>query len=165
VADQFNVLDQAASPIFATPTSSNFTSTAAWEANRAVFAYLGNLNRSYRHLRFHIGTASGNIQIGVVRLDPANHLNYTRVMSSGIIACPAAATISYDLGATALTGDHALFFWADNATVTTVWGAFGAANSMGFAKVDSLATGVLATGSVSSWQSQEAIGLIMLEAT
>lgn len=77
----------------------------------------------YRYILLRISVQSGNIQVGVVKLSGANHLQSTRVMNSGIVACPAAGNQRIDLGATTLyPGDYGLFFWADNATVQIPYG-------------------------------------------
>jgi hypothetical protein len=85
-------------------------------------------------MNFYVGVSSGNIQIGVVSLAPSGSggtINATRIIDSGIVACPAALEVRYDLGATVLPpGDYALFFWADNTTVTVPHGlATGATGS------------------------------------
>lgn len=137
---------------------------AAWPAaNMAVFQRVWIPAGTYRYLRFKIGVQNGNIQVGVVKLSGAQHQDYTRVMSSGIIACPAAGNIRQDLGATALTeGDYAIFAWADGTTVTmpTVTASAFSAAALG-AEVTSLATGVLATGSF-TW-GQRLLPLFTLE--
>jgi hypothetical protein len=70
-----------------------------------------------RHLNWVCAVQSGNVQVGVVALSGANATTYTRVMDSGVIACPAAGDIRTDLGATRLgVGDYAMYLQADNVT-------------------------------------------------
>lgn len=95
---------------------------AAWpQANRAIFARVSvPVAKVYRYLLWQVDTASGNVQVGVVRLSGADRLTTERVMNSGVIACPTAGAVRSDLGATELTpGEYALFLWADNITFQT----------------------------------------------
>lgn len=153
----------ASGPVLAVPFTSGASGSAAWTTDRAAFTLVESLAGSYRWLHFVISVSSGNIQVGVVKLDATNPLNYTRVMNSGIIPCPAAATIRLDLGTAVLSGSHALFFWADNSTVAVPWSGLVAPGSFGLAKVDSLVAGVPASGSVTSWIAQEQLNTMMLE--
>jgi hypothetical protein len=74
--------------------------------------------KAYRYINWYCTTQSGNVQLSIVKLNDAS-LNYTRVMNSGIIACPAAGAVVTDLGSTVLQpGDYALCFWADNIVVS-----------------------------------------------
>lgn len=102
-----------------------------------------------RYFLWRIGTASGNVQMGVVRLNSIGNA-YTRVMNSGVIACPAAAAIRYDLGSTTLPpGEYAMFFWADNTTVAVPHTSHNVATAMRTSAVITDAAGLPASGSVS----------------
>lgn len=124
------VANVAAPAIIFPPASLISAGLAVWPVQ-----YAGLFNRfqvtqkgTYRYLRLRVGVQSGNIQVGVARLVWAagnQSPGFTRVMSSGIIACPAGSTDArIDCGATSLDpGDYAAFVWADNTTVTLMNGA------------------------------------------
>lgn len=125
-----------AGPEIITPPGALFAATAvsAWyAANFATFMrFTVPKRKAYRWAVFNIGTASGNIQCGVSSLARSGTvINSTRVMSSGVIACPTAGDARVDLTATTLApGDYALFLWADNTAVTVMHGlATGLASS------------------------------------
>lgn len=109
--------------------------------------------RTYRYFLFRTGTQVGNIQVGVVRLSGAGLTDYERVMSSGVIAAPAAGDHRLDLGATLLqSGDYALFVWADNTSIS-----YAFSTSANFspirqnADVSGLTSGVPSSGSGLAW--------------
>jgi len=111
-----------APPTVVAPLYTAAVSAAAWpQADRAVFMRFPLLvTTPLRYANWVVGTQSGNVQVGVVALSGANRTSFTRVMSSGVIACPTAADIRTDLGLTTLpAGDYAMFIWADNTTVQT----------------------------------------------
>lgn len=95
------------------------SSTVWYGANAATFLRFNvPVAKAYRWAHFRVGTQSGNIQCGVVSLARSGTtITGTRVMDSGVIACPAAGGARVDMGATTLTpGDYALFLWCDNTT-------------------------------------------------
>jgi len=123
--------------------------------------------RSYRYARFNIGVQSGNIQVTVAKRTAGTLDQWTRVMDSTIIACPASGNVRLDLGATILAaGDYWLTFWADNTTVTYPRiDAGGAAGALGMAaRLDSDVAGVGATGTWTTTGGGMMVG-ISLEAT
>lgn len=148
------------------PIYPGVSSTAtAWVANRAVFTRLPKLNGSFRYVRFTIGTAAGNVQVGVVRLSGTGDLTYTRVMDSGVIASPASGVQRLDLGRTSLSGEHALFFWGSSTSLTIGWAGLNTSNKVpSITTVDSLASGVAASGTLAAWGGTDAIGFFVLEA-
>lgn len=127
-------------------------SALAWTAaNRAVFdRFYVSRPTTVRYLNWRVDVASGNVQVGVVRLGGAGMADFTRVAHSGVIACPAAADIRTDLGATVLTpGEYALFQWADNVTMQTRWFSGTALATLRTCGIlSSAASGVPATGTL-----------------
>jgi hypothetical protein len=145
------------SPALVTPTYNQAVGAAVWPAvNTANFVRFSlTAPGIYRYYNWSVGVQSGNVQVGVVTLSGANRLSYARVMDSGVIACPAAATIRTDLGATLLAaGDYAMYLWADNTTFQTRQSSSSSLPIMRVgAAVPSLASGVPASGSLGSWGS------------
>lgn len=119
--------------------------------------------RSYRYFCIRVGVQSGNVQFAVVRLSGAGLLSYTRVMNSGIIACPAAGSVRRDLGATALTaGEYAMVIWADNTTVTVPHGVAAPLPATRALFGDILTSaGIPASGSVSAWDGDRILGCVL----
>ncbi|TYP82085.1 hypothetical protein [Blastococcus xanthinilyticus] len=94
-----------ATPGFATWPGAGYTSFMR-------FSFVGR--RAYRWINLGIGTASGSIQVGVVRLSGPGGTDFEIVKSSGAIPA-VAGSMHIDLGAFELTtGDYALFVWANN---------------------------------------------------
>lgn len=137
-------------PALVLPYAAHLTPTAlAWGAvDRAVFDRFQLAEpTTLRYLNWKADVASGNVQVGVVRLSGVGHADFTKVMDSGVIACPAAADLRTDLGATLLLpGDYALFVWADNTTVQTRWTAAAALAPLRTVGVLTASGGVPATG-------------------
>lgn len=82
-----------------------------------------------RWVRYKVGIQSGNIQLAIARIAETRgaaynaNFTYTRVMNSGIIACPAAGSIIQDLGATLLpAGDYFVWQWLSDTTATVIHG-------------------------------------------
>jgi hypothetical protein len=144
-------------PALVAPSYNQAVGAAVWPAiNTANFVRFSLLVAGvYRYYNWSVGVQSGNVQVGVVALSGANQLSYTRVMNSGVIACPAAATIRTDLGATLLpAGDYAMFMHADNVTFQTRTGSSSSLPIMRLgAAVPSLVGGVPSSGSLGSWGS------------
>lgn len=145
-------------PALVLPPSAILAAGAAvWPAaNRAMFARFQLPTATpLRHLNWVCGTSSGNIQVGVVALSGANRTSYTRVMDSGVIACPTAGDIRTDLGVTTLpAGDYAVFLWADNVTFQARFATNPMLTALRIVGVvSSLTTGVPASG-VLAWASQ-----------
>lgn len=71
-------------------------------------------------IALRIGTASGNICVGIYDDDGAAGIPGTRLVTSGSIACPTAGNISVSLGSTITLqpGKYYAAFAADNGTVT-----------------------------------------------
>lgn len=135
-------------------------------ANEAVFQRFTVLVAGqYRYMNFHIDVASGNIQYGIVQLSGAGLLNYTRILNSGVIACPTAGDQHADLGSTALAaGEYAFFLWFDNATAQTRYGTnSGVSSTRTSATATSISAGVPASGSISGWSSGAILGGLTLE--
>jgi hypothetical protein len=108
-----------------------------------------------RYLNWVVGVASGNVQVGVVRLAGTGHADFTRVAATAVIACPTAGDIRTDLGVQGLSpGDYAVFIWADNTTFQTRLGnnAGNTALRLGGLQ-NSYTTGVPTSGSFSWGQS------------
>lgn len=141
-------------------------SPAVWfAANNALYMRATVPARGvYRYIGLNIGTASGNIQVGVLKLSGTDMRSWTKVMDSGIIACPAAGYTKISCGATTLdAGDYALFFWTDNVTVSvphvnnanmagTPWAANDAPG----------AGGVVASGTIAGWGQRSMSGMVLL---
>lgn len=149
----------AAPAALVSPLYNNAVAGGAWPAiNRAIFMrfplYLPN---PLRYALWSVAVQSGNVQVGVVALSGTDRTTYTRVMNSGVIACPAAANIRTDLGLTTLpTGDYAMFMWADNVTFQTRYStASGHAALRQLGAASSLAAGVPASGTL-AWD----VGLV-----
>lgn len=150
--------------------SSTTFAPAVWSApgaNAALIMRCPTLlgSRSYRYFLTKVGVQSGNIQYGVLALSGTDLLTFTRVMDSGIIACPAPGNLRGDLGATTLgPGEYALFLWADNTTVTMPRNAPGDA---GFARAASAITaipgGVPASGTLANWAAASGFAGCFLE--
>lgn len=140
-----------ARPTLVAPLNTTGASNAVWPAaNRALFMRLPVLTvaTTFRYINWIVGTASGNVQVGVVSLSGANRTSFTRVMNSGVIACPTAGNIRTDLGATSLpAGEYAAFLWADNTTFQTRNTTGGALRYGGI--LSSLASGVQSSGTLS----------------
>lgn len=110
-------------PRTVTPPASlgGLATPAAWFATNYAIGHRFTLETKaqLRYINTRIGTPSGNIQAGVVRLYGAGLVFYHRVMNTGIIAAPAAGRVSLDCGLTTLEpGEYGVFLWADNTTVT-----------------------------------------------
>lgn len=93
---------------------------AAWyTANAATWLrFHVPYRKAYRWVNLRVGTQSGNIQVGVSSLArTGTTVNSTKVMDSGVIACPAAGDQRIDCGTVTLNpGDYGLFLWCDNVT-------------------------------------------------
>jgi hypothetical protein len=124
---------------------------AAWPAvGRAILmrCYLPT-SGVYRYLNWTCAVQSGNVQLGVVALSGANATTYTRVMDSGVIACPAAGDIRTDLGATRLAaGDYALYLQADNVTFQARYASSTAFSAM---RIAGLVAGTIGTTGTLTW--------------
>lgn len=121
-----------------------------------------------RYLLCQIGAASGNIQVGVVGLSGASDFTYTRIAHSGIIAAPGNGARRIDLGAFELDPtayrEFALFFWADNTTITMPHGISAGAAAMRFTSSPTLTnTGVPASGALVDWASTRYLASLALE--
>lgn len=142
-----------AQPALVSPLYNGAAAAAAWGAvNRAVFMrfYLP-IASPFRYLNWVCGTQSGNVQLGVVSLSGTDRTTYTRVMNSGVIACPAAGNIRTDLGLTLLqSGDYAMFLWADNTTFQTRTSTASGNQALRFHGIaSSLVSGVGTSGTLS----------------
>lgn len=155
------------SPVLVIPPASVLTSNGFGTFLGANYAFFNRFHLpapgAYRYVNFTTGVASGNIQVGVVKLSGANALTYTRVMNSGIIACPVAGNTRVDCGLTTLAaGDYSLFFWADNTTVTI---GLGNVASYAGARVMTIdipgAGGVPASGTFAAWGQRCVQGLTL----
>lgn len=90
-------------------------------ANRAHFSRFQLATPgTFRYINWTCAVQSGNIQAGVVALSGTGRTTYSvPIVSTGIIACPAAGDIRSDLDAFALpAGDYALFLWVSDGTVS-----------------------------------------------
>jgi hypothetical protein len=139
------------------------TSVAWFVATHAIFhRFYLPVRSSFRYVDFPVGTSSGNVQGGVVALSGANALDFTRVMNSGVVACPATGLARLDCGVTTLPpGDYAVFMWCDNTTAT-----FPHVNASGIAGVRwctnfPFASGVTASGNLVAWGQRVLIGLTL----
>ncbi len=139
------------------PTSATVATTQAWfGANWSLFSrFTLAVPATIRYINFVIGVASGNIQVGVGSLagnGNAAQAAFTRIAHTGVIACPTAGNIHQDLGAsvTLSPGNYALFFWADNTTVTTAHGSSTPFNSSRLTFNVSNASGIGATETIAA---------------
>lgn len=141
-------------PNIITPPGAVIAASAAgaWYAANAATGMRFTLYRSrtYRYVNLHVGTQSGNIQVGVSRVYPSNatSVHTVRVAHSGVIACPAGGAQQIDLGFFTLPpGDYMLFLWCDNTTATFLHGlATGlTASRILFSQSSGLGSGVGAT--------------------
>jgi hypothetical protein len=141
-------------------------SATAWPAaNTAVFQrFTVDSAGTFRYLNWRLDAASGNVQVGVVRLSGTGLTTYARVMDSGVIAAPIAGDQHTDLGATKLpAGDYAAFVWMDNATATARVASNSGISSMRLAaEAASLTSGVPASGTL-TWTSSRFIGGLTIE--
>lgn len=115
---------------------------------------------TYRYINWVCGVQSGNIQVGVVQLSGTGRLTYTLIKGSGVISCPAAAAIRTDLGAFYLqAGDYAMFFWADNTTVTvSKFTAIPSTHKMAGQVLSLPTTGVVGTGTL-AWNATASVNM------
>lgn len=139
-----------ASPTLIVPPVSVGFAAAVWTVNAARFMrFQLSAAGTFRYINWTCAVQSGNVQVGVVALSGAGHTTYTPVVSTGVIACPAAADIRSDVGATLLQpGDYALYFWADNATVQVPKSGSAIASLKGTANALSLTSGVITSGTL-----------------
>lgn len=125
---------------------------AVWPAaNRAIYMrFATSINTPIRYINWRCDVQSGNVQLGIVSLAATAFTAYTRIVHTGVIACPTAGDIRTDLGTTLLApGTYAAFLWADNTTFqarNSSNSGIGAVRACGIES--SLATGVTATGTV-----------------
>lgn len=150
-----NIGPPALAPTLVLPFYTSGVNAAVWPAaNRAVFQrfYLP-VATTLRYADWTCGVQSGNIQVGAVRLSGTDRTTYTRVMSSGVIACPAAGSVRTDLGATSLdAGDYAMFIWADNTTFQTRYSTASSLTAMRTSAIaSSLASGVGTSAATLAW--------------
>lgn len=135
-------------PWLVCPPGATFAASAAaawYTANAATFMRFSiGRRRTFRYVNLQVGTQSGNIEVGVVRLRPGNvsgGVNYERVAWSGSIACPASGAQRIDLGYFVLPpGEYALYLWCDNTTAAFLHGL-----ASGFASTRLLFTNTGAT--------------------
>jgi len=145
-----------AAPVVVAPLYSAAVSAATWTANNeAVFMRCAlPVATPLRYLNWICSVQSGNVQVGVVSLSGANRTSFTRVMDSGVIACPAAANIRTDLGLTTLpAGDYAMFMWADNTTFQTPKSTASSLPSLRWCGVATISGGVGTTGTL-TWSNR-----------
>lgn len=139
------------SPSVITPYPVSNAITNAWlAANEAVFVRFSlSTPGTYRYIGWVVGTASGNVQVGVVSLSGSLLTTWTHVASTGVIACPSAAIIRSDIGVQTLAaGEYALFLWADNITFKTASSAANTTHLRLTGKTTGLATGVTGSGTL-----------------
>jgi hypothetical protein len=123
-----NTADAAGPEIIVPPAAIwQATAVSAWYlANAATFMrFPVTFRKTYRYANLRIGAQSGNIQVGVGTVRrTAGAVYVTKVMDSGVIACPAASDQQIDLGATSLApGDYMIWLWCDNTTAQFAYGA------------------------------------------
>ena len=154
--------------LIASPASLFAVSSASvWpNSNNAIFQRFSlTMPATFRYLNLSIGTASGNLQAGVVKLSGAKHVNFDRVMDTGIVASVTTGSLSLDCGATLLgSGDYAMFLWANNALLTA-----RILNNSNLASTHlvcerTFASGVPLNGSLTAWDGSRAITGLTLEA-
>ena len=148
-------------PLTEPPTSLNpapveppaATNPASVPAPNAAIFHRFTVERGgyYRYARFRCSAAAGNMQAAIVSLDAAG-TTYTRVMSSGVIACTT-GDLSVDMTQTYLNpGEYAIALWCDN-TTATFWHSLSAAvPSTGMAaKITSGLGGGIPTSGAIAW--------------
>lgn len=139
---------------------------AAWPAANSALLhrFTVSVGGFYRYVNFRVDAGSGNMQASVLKLSGATFSDYTRVMTSGVVACTTGDK-TLDLGAVYLDpGEYALALWFDNTTVTARYATnSGMTASRLTAEVAGLAvTGVGASGTGISWGSTRYVGGVSL---
>ena len=140
-------------------------SAVAWPAaNAALFHRFGVAQPGfYRYAKLRCSASAGNIQVAVIALSQSDISVYTRVMSSGVIPCPAGDLV-VDMGATYLNaGEYAIALWCDNTSATFWHGLNPAVPAMRMtAKVTSgLAAGIPASGTI-TWSGDRYVASLSL---
>lgn len=146
----------AAAATFVAPVPSAVEKSASswYAANYATFSRFQLVGPAMlRYININIGAASGNVQMGIVSLassGSADTMLFARVAHTGVIACPTptGGVVRQDLGSavTLGAGDYALFFWADNTSVTVAHGASSASRASRMSFTYTNAAGVPASG-------------------
>lgn len=168
LVDLVTVAAQSGPPgVVVSPLATIALGQAAWPtANRAIAQRIHlPVGGTFRYVNVDIGVQSGNIQASVVRLSGTDRLSFTRLMTTGSIACPAAGVTRLDLGATVVNaGDLAIVLWADNTTFQArqTFVSSGITSSRLAAYVDAVG-GIGASGTFAAW-TQYAICGLSLEA-
>lgn len=119
--------------------------------------------RTYRYFNIGVDSATGNIQVGVVKLAGTGLRSFTRVATSGVI--PASnGSLHIDMGTFNLEpGDYALFAWADNTTIRMKLGGHSAATDSRLTGAQGYSGGVPASGTISTWGAYNYLSGISLE--
>lgn len=125
------------------------SAAATWyTANAATYMRVHvPVTKTYRYANLRVGVSSGNIQIALSSVDlysDASAVYGTRLMTSGVIACPATGDQQVDLTSTSVpAGDYLLSLWCDNTTATFLHGlAAGMTSSRMLFSQTGLASGV-----------------------
>jgi hypothetical protein len=134
-----------------------------WQAaDRAFFSYFritSPVTVTQWHGRLD-NSATGNVEVGVVRLDSAQllanlgagvNIDYEVVARSGIITTPNSGSATITLPSTVLTaGDYAIFCWSDTTLVRGAFQDLGGANSFRrkYGRIDTAVGGISTTGSL-----------------
>lgn len=168
--DTAELPDLMAAPTLVIPPMSNFlnNATTAWFIAHGCIFHRFDLpvGGNYRYILCKIGTSSGNIQVGVVKLSGSSLLDYERVAHSGIIASPGTGQRRIDLGEFHLdAGPHALFFYCDNTTLTIGQAVIANGDQFRAAQAQNLdAAGVPASGTLTAWTSNRLLTGLSMEA-
>ena len=146
-------------------TIRDYAMTAWFTANDALFSrFQLQVPTVVRYVDFAVGTSSGNIQVGYVRLRGTDHKSFDRLKTSGTIACPSTGAVRYDLGAETLEpGDYAVFLWCDNTTATFPLNTSSGGGWMAAAKMTgsySNAIGIPASDVLAAWTNR-CIGVVL----
>lgn len=140
---------------------------ATWgAANLAVLSRFAlDQPTSLRYANIRIDVASGNWQVSVVALTGSGAGDYTRVMTTGVQAMPAAGDKRIDLAQTLLPpGDYAVVVWCDNTTAQLRTAANSSVPVTHLAaEVAGLVDGLPASGSGLVWNSSRIVGSVTIE--
>lgn len=159
----FTRLDWAADTITPPAALLSIPAPAAWPTANMAIAHRFTLSEGavYTNAQFRVDSGSGNMQAAVIKMSSPGALTWTRVMSSGNVACTTGdKTLS--MGATYLEpGQYALVLWCDNVTATFRYISNSGLSASRLTAEWTDAAGVGASGTL-SWASTRYVGGLTL---